>query len=315
MDMLEKLKLFALLILSVFLAACSRNLAPTFTPTTSKLLVSTEPTARPSSTPSPLDLAATVFSDLSIDNQRLYSQDGRCTWDRLQAWPHEEASQQKYEGNFYIRATLTCIRGEENKEVNWVLVDEWKQAGLGYSIPALMGWSVDGNYLYFYNNIIPDGCQPLGGFQDNLRRVDLDSGNVHPILTGSFSGLSLSPDTTRLVYYDIQEADVGLFDTSSDEVQNIPFTTPGQMDYRWVGNFTWSPDGQSLLFVTIYGDACFPTGASLQSMDIGSTEIRILFTTKEQTISILDWTEPDRVQISVGPDLHWMDPISGALDP
>ena len=32
------------------------------------------------------------------------------------------------------------------------------------------------DHLYFYDAIIPDGSQPLGGFQENLREVDLETG-------------------------------------------------------------------------------------------------------------------------------------------
>lgn len=313
--MMKKLKLILPLVIAMFLAACSRNLEPSLTPTATERLYPTEPTARPSSTPGPLELASTVFADLYIDTQRLYSPDGRCTWDRLQAWPQEETNQQKYEGKFYIRATLNCILGEEYKEVNWLLVDEWKEAGLGYSIPALLGWSMDGSILYFYDDIKPDGCQPPGGFQDNLRRVDLDSGNVQKVLSGSFSGFSLSPDTARLVYYDIQHKSIGTHTLVSGETHTFPFTDPAPVGEWWLTNFTWSPELSSLLFVVVYGDACYPGGSSIQRLDLETGRLDELYSSPDQSLSILGWNEPDRVQIWVGPNLYWLDPVSGALQP
>ncbi|OGN75731.1 MAG: hypothetical protein A2X25_02905 [Chloroflexi bacterium GWB2_49_20] len=217
----------------------------------------------PTSTLSPFDIASAVFSDLSVEKQTFYSPDGRCAWERLQAWSIKDFARQKYDNQFFIRATVNCVRGEWNEEVNWVLVNEWKEQGLGYSIPDLLGWSADGKFLYFYDSIIPDGCQPIGGFQDNIRQVELDTGIIRSLLLGLKSGVSLSPDATRLVYYDGQKADVGSYDIVSDEVQHIPFTIPDKVDYWWVGDFTWSPDGQIVLFVIIYGDPCYPTGTSI----------------------------------------------------
>lgn len=310
-----KLKFASLFVVSIIMSGCAAAPVRHLVTSTPLQQVPTEPTARPSSTPGPLELASTVFSDLYIDTQLQYSPDGRCTWDRLQAWPQEEGNQQKYEGKFYIRASLSCIRGEEYNQVNWMLVEEWNDAGLGYSIPALLGWSVDGSYLYFYDDIKPDGCQPPGGFQDNLRRVDLDSGIVRQILSGSFSGLSLSPDSSRIAYYDIQNRSIGSHTFVSGESQTYPFSVPAPVDEWWLRDLTWSPDMGSLLFVVEYGDACFLDGASIQKLDLETGNLQALFSSSDQTISIIGWNEPGRVQIWVGPDLRWLDPVSGALLP
>ena len=299
------------------LVACNPTTNSPDIATTTELTTKSTPTFYPTATKpkplSPKEIASGVFSDLTIEKQNLYSPDGRCSWERLQAWALNESVQQKYDNQFFIRATVHCVRGEFYEEVNWVLVNEWKEQGLGYSIPSLLGWSADGNYLYFYDEIIPDGCQPIGGFQDNLRQVELDTGNIRSILLKMGSGVSLSPDTTRLVYYDEQKADVGLFDLVSGEMTHIPFTIPDKGVYWWVGDFTWSPDGQSVVFVIVLGDPCYSTGASILWLDIEKDEIKVLLTNKGQTYSILEWVEPDRVLISVGMEQRWLDPISGAL--
>jgi len=279
------------------------------------MITSTVVTPRPIASLSPLEVASAVLSDLTIDTQSLYSPNGRCTWKRLQAWSMTEAAQRKYDGRFFIRAAVSCVRAETNEEVDWLLVNEWKEQGLGYSIPALLGWSADGKYLYFYDNIIPDGCQPLGGFQDNLRQVDLDTGKISALLAGVKSGLPLSPDTSSMVFYDFQKADIGSYDFASGEVQHFPLPPTGQANERWVGDLTWSPVGQSLLFVVINGNTCFPSGASILHLDLKSGEVKILLTNNEQTLSILEWVAAERVLISVGGKQHTLDPSSGALEP
>ncbi len=215
---------------------------------------------------SPIEIASIVFSDLTIETQKLYSPNGRCIWDRLLASSLIETANWKYDNQFYVRLSVACVLGDEFKEVNWILVDEWKLQGLGYSIPALLGWSADGGKLYFHDEIIPDGCALIGGFQENFRQVDLETGNITLLFPELRSGAALSPDTARLVYYDIQNKDVAVYTFASGEVQHTPLTFPDPPVYWAVGNFTWSPDGQSVLFVMVYGDPCNPSGASIQKL-------------------------------------------------
>jgi hypothetical protein len=259
------------------------------------------------------EIASSVFSDLKVKTQILNSPNGRCSWDRLIASSIGETAVEKYDNLFYVRLSLNCILGDEYEEVNWVLVDEWKPQGLGYSIPAVLGWSADGSKLYFYDEIISDGCAPIDGFQENFRQVNLDSGNITMLFTEMRSGASLSSDTTRLVYYDMQNKDVGVYTFASGEVQHTPLTLPDPPVYWSVGDFTWSPDGQSVLFVMVVGDACNPNGASIQQLDVARGEIKIKWISTVQTASIIEWVDPNRVVITIGQEQHLLDPISGAL--
>jgi len=284
---------------------------PTLEPIATILPTATKP--NPSPTLSVNEIAANVFSDLTVETQKLYSPNGRCAWDRLQASSLTESATRKYDNQFYIRVSLACVLGDEFKEVNWVLLDEWKSQGLGYSIPTVLGWSADGKKLYFHDEIIPDGCQPIGGWQENFRQVDLETGNITLLFPELRSGASLSPDTTRLVYHDIQNKDVGVYTFANGKVQHIPLAFPAPPAYWEVGNFTWSPDRQSVLFVMVYGDACNPSGASIQKLDIAKGEIRMKWISTVKTASIVEWVDPLRAVITIGQEQHLMDPVSGNL--
>lgn len=313
--------LFLLILFTLTLPGCNpfepnADLA-TASPTDPQASASPFPTytkPAPAPTLSTIELASSVFADLTIETQRLLSPDGRCTWDRLIASSIKESAIQKYDNQFYMRVSVSCVLGEENKEVNWLPVDGWAGQGLGYSIPALLGWSADGMRMYFYDQIIADGCQPIGGWQENFRQLDLETGNVTLLLREMRSGTSLSADTTRLVYYDMQNKDVGIYNLVSGEVQHLALAVPEQSMNWAVGEFTWSPDGQSVLFVMLVGDACNPSGASIQKLDLARGVIQVKWFSTERTASIVEWVDPTRVVITIGKEQHLLDPISGNLD-
>jgi hypothetical protein len=192
-------------------------------------------------------------------------------------------------------------------------VDKWGEAGLGYPLPDLLGWSADGKYAYFYNSIIPDGCQPIGGFQQDLRQVDLTMGNIRSIPISWTGGMALSPDSTKVIYYDRQKAEVGIYDLAIQEEQRIPFELPKGMEDWFAGDFTWSPDGQMAVFIIRYGDACGPSGDYLRLVDLQMYNVRTLLKKENQSISIVEWTEKDRVLITIEGEKWWLDPASGSL--
>lgn len=310
----------SLTIIPFLLAACSPAIpTPDQSATPGSTLESTaifRPTytkPAPAPTLNPNEIASRLFSDLNIEKQTLFSPDGLCSWERLLAWPLTEKALTKYGYQFFVRVNVSCVRPKTHEEVNWVLVNEWQEQNLGYSIPDLLGWSADGNTLYFHDSIIPDGCQPIGGFQENFRQVDLSTGNITLLFSEMRSGASLSPDTTRIVYYDMQNMDVGVYTLLSGEVQHIPFSIPEKDTYWDVGDFTWSPDGQRVLFVLVSGDACFPSAAYIMRMDVTKGEIKIVLTNEGQYFSILEWVEPTRVLISVGQEQKTLDPFTGTL--
>jgi hypothetical protein len=256
-------------------------------------------------------MASTVFSDLSITKEQHNSPDGLCVWEKLIAYPSAELAVGRYEGKFFNYVTVTCYQPGEKK---WEVVKEWREMGLGYSVPDLLGWAGDGHSLYFHDSIIPDGCQPLGGFQQNLRELDLVTGEIVAFSLQFTGGLALSPDTHQVVYYDREPMVLGVFNFETGTEQRVPFDVPEQITYWDAGQFTWSPNSQNVLFQIRYGDPCFPTGTSIRLADFERDEIRILVEESDPEIRIVAWSEPDRVLIARGEAQVWLDPLSGKLD-
>ena len=244
-----KLNGHLLLLFAYFLAACqpqaqtpgSLSVTPTpaqTSPGPTQTLTSTRQTPSPAPSLSPQDIASSVLTELSIDKTREYSPNGYCQWERLLAWSLSEVTQRKYSSQFFTYVKVTC-------EQEWVLIEERKEQNLGYSIPEPVGWSMDGKYIYFHDAVIPDGCQPLGGFQQNLRQVELSTGNIRVIPLQWTGGVALSPDSTKLVYYDWENVEVGVYDLVNQEEQRIPFELPEPMEDWHAGDSTWSPDSRA----------------------------------------------------------------------
>jgi hypothetical protein len=274
------------------------------------------PTKIPTYTPQPpkptlssQEIAGSILKELNIDKEWKPSLNGMCTWERLLGFTNTEAATLKYNNQIFEYVTVIC--GPEPQ--NMVLMDEWSEGGLGYAIPALLGWSADGKYLYFYDSHIPDGCQPPGGFQQNVRQVNLTNGIIISIPITLTGGIVLSPSTTKLAYYDHQSVKVGIYNIETEIEQRIPFELPQGIEYWYAGNFTWSPDEQNVLFIIQYGNPCVPTGESLRRVNLAHNQIVTLLERENQTISIIEWKDINHVLISIDGKEYWLDPMSGEV--
>ena len=190
---------------------------------------------------------------------------------------------------------------------------EMDRSGVGLSSNQPLSWSVDSQYLYYYDRIIPDGCQPIGGFQQDLRQVNLNHGTIRSFPITWTGGMAISPDFSKVIYYDRQAVDVGIYDLSEQQEQRISFDLPVGLESWFAGDFTWSPDGKSSIFIIEYGDSCFPSGVSLRRVDPQANKVTTLLERENQTLSILGWSEPNKVLILINKEQQVLDPITGML--
>jgi hypothetical protein len=291
--------------------------SPTVTLTIQQV-VPTKTPIRPTQSPppDPLDIASQVLTELEIDITSQYSPDNPWEVKRILAYPVTEVSQLKYDNQYYKYFKITCWAPACSPEtgLEHILVNKWTVWGMGYSIPATLGWSGDEKFFYFFDIIIPDGCQPLGGFQENLRRVDLQSGSVEPILLKVIGGLNLSPDSRYASFYDQEGMEIGIYDLINHAEKRIPFELPPEVEYWYAGDFTWSPNGNSFLFRIQYGDPCFPTGTSIRRVDLQGNRMHTLLDEDEHLYSIIEWSDPDRILLAGEGGTQWqLDRFTGEL--
>lgn len=325
---MKVINLFLIILIALALVACgaatsapspsateintvASTTSPTDTPVPSTRTPTATPTRYPTSTPqptlSPQEVASTIIAEMDIEETHAYSPNGMCTWKRIVAWNITAA--EKYNGQFYTYVTAECA----NQDKPWVLVSRWTDQGLGYPLSSLLGWSVDGKYVYTYDAIIPDGCQPLGGFQENLQQADLDTGELRSIPLTWTGGMALSPDASKVIYYDMRTAEVGVYGFATNKEQLISFELPKSIESWFAGDFTWSLDGKWVLFIIQYGDACFPTGVSLRLVNIEAGNVTLVFERTGQILSIDQWAEPERALISIDGEKYALNPFTGSL--
>ncbi len=283
--------------------------SPTIISPTNKPTYTQPPTPTAEPTLSPLDNASKVLTELSIDETQDYSPNGFCEWKRIIAWPYLEAAQLKYNNQFFTYVTVNC-GGQYDP---WVLVEKWAEAGLGYPLTSLLGWSVNGKYAYMYDAHIPDGCQVIGGFGQDLRQVDLNTGAIKSFPITWTGGMALSPDSSKVIYYDREPAEVGIYDLSTQMEQRIGFDLPNGLESWFAGDFTWSPDGKSAIFIIEYGDGCFPSGVSLRMVDPQANKVTTLLERENQTLSIIEWSNPNKILISIDKEQQVLDLMTGKL--
>ena len=115
---------------------------------------------------------------------------------------------------------------------------------------------------------------------------------------------------------------MGVYDLGEGVEERFPIDPPIRINDWFAGDFTWSPDGKSALFIVQYGDACSPTGTSVRRVDLERNPVHpsrgnvySLVERDDYSISILEWTQPERVLISLVGDTWWLYPDSGNIGP
>ena len=325
-----KKRILFLILAALLLSACQavKNTTQTSLPTTSVTLIPVTKTPIPSQTNiyppklstnivplpgltlSPLDIASTILTELSIDESRDYSVNGNCEWKRILAWPYSETAQLKYNNQYFTYVEVNC----GNLEKPWILVKKWDEMGLGYPLTSLLSWSFDSQYLYYYDRIIPDGCQPIGEFQQDLRQVNLNNGEIQSFPITWTGGMALSPDSSKVIYYNHKTVDLVIYNLFDKQEYVISFDLPIGLENWFAGNFTWSPDGKSVIFIiTEYGDNCSPSRVSLRRVDPQVNKVTTLLERENQNISILKWNEPNMVLISINNEQLIFNPVTGML--
>jgi hypothetical protein len=266
------------------------------------------PAPAASATPAQIPAGPTPTPDLFTyqrDARQSTSPDGRYAARIVVAMP--QLSDGTLVGDTYHVQVSVVDFQDNNKQV---VVDEWRNYGLGYTTPDLLGWSADSKDFFMVESGVPDGCGPL--FYENLRRVEVESNHSTLVAENPGRAPALSPDGSRLA--SIGEGDLLVSDFESGDQLAIPFETPST-DY-WADGITWSPDGGRLLFSATLN----PCGAyeelssSLYLADLASGSIRSLLEADSRQLGALSWPLDDLVQLrDPGGQDYWLTVSTGEV--
>jgi hypothetical protein len=274
----------------------------TLVPTSTNTLVPTHtPTLAPTATFEPF-VIATVNAGLPVD-PTLTSPSPNGEWiamvSLLADVPVGDASY--YTTQLKVRYTKSFIE--------WIPLEYVSHWGLGYTFPEPFHWSEDGNFLYFTNRKVVDGCSLFTNGGD-LRSLNLIDGTVTEIIPTVGNHLALSEDENLLAYTTWgNPPDLVIRDMESGEERRTP------LDADQAGSIVWSPDSKTLV-LTLASQPCLP--------DWEQAVVKINVNTMGQTFSVpyddrrfvtKEWVEGLISLLDKDGGLWWLNLDSGELTP
>jgi hypothetical protein len=215
----------------------------------------------------------------------------------------------------YTRLEVARVDGSQT----WVPVDTWGPWGLGYTVPAPLAWSRDGQAFYFTNRPQPDGCALFVNGGD-LLRLDLATGQVTQLMEAVALSLSLSPDEARVAYVGYGDRGLIVRDLATVAEQELPLDlepeASGQIPPQ-AGFPVWAPSGDRLA-LTIAHQPCGPSeqGAnSIVVVDLGTGATAPVLDRDPRQFVTVDWPAEDRLRLQDQSGGLWtLNPATGELE-
>ena len=189
-------------------------------------------------------------------------------------------------------ASLTVTDGD----TVWTPIAEWRNYGLGYTWPSIVQWSDDGRYLYYTNEVSPDGCAVFATGTD-LYRLAVEDGQVTELIPpGETLNFALKGDETAVAYTHFAGGQYSLIvqDISSGSEQSVNITEKGQDGGP--GNIVWSPDGTQIYLVVAYNACSAPTNSILH-IDAETMTATTLIENDARQFTILDIPGPGQEEV------------------
>ncbi len=208
--------------------------------------------------------------------------------------------------NFYARLQI----GRTDHAVTWVVVDQWSRFGLGYTTPRPLHWSGGGQYLYFTNAPVPDGCAVFVNGED-LQQVDLKNGRVKEILPKVGQVVSLSPDEQTLAYIasgDLSKLILRDFATGAERLVKLSDEKDAQ-----AGSIVWSPDAQ-VVILTVAVHPCDPAQwqYSVIRIDTPTMALKTLIPNSRRSLRTIGWRGVAMVELEDASGNQWLiDAVTG----
>lgn len=280
--------------------AATSPIIPAVTPTL------TEEVAAMPSTVAGTPTATPSLTDFRVDMWSSTSPDGKWTAQVIVALP--VISDTAVSSSYYTQLKVSKRDGT----TEWVIVDEWAEWGLGYTIPQPLHWSRDGQYLYYTNRPIPDGCAVFVNGSD-LHRVDLNDGSVMEIVPSVGLWLSLAPDETKLAYLGYGDRGLVRRDLATGTERETKLD-PGK-DYQ-AGHIIWSPDGTTIMLVLAIRPCStdWADSTSIMRVDVATLERVMLIEEDKRLLVPVEWATTDKVLLKdKGGDYWLMDATTGQV--
>jgi len=153
----------------------------------------------------------------------------------------------------------------------------------GYGFGGLF-WSANSRYFYYTSarEGVPDGL--CWYWERPIHRLDVLTSQAEFI-----GGGPLSPDKTRIALW--RENDLVIWSLDEGELAHVPAAIVNAMK----GPISWSPDGESLVYIQTTAD-CFPFGKSyVIRLDASELEQTLLLESDTPSFIYVAWEAPNRI--------------------
>lgn len=259
--------------------------------------------AGPTGTPAALAAKTAPFL---VESSAALSPDGQWLAVTVALFPQAGGGENYYRQLRVVKADHTAV---------WTPVDQWAPWGLGYPLPVVVRWSADSRYLYFADEIIPDGAGEFHFYAD-VRRLDLRTGKVISLIAQEGTALGISPDGRSLAF---AGATLRVRDLRTGREREWAFApAAGQAPAR-AASLAWSPDGRALLLAVLTDHGgCDPDcwDRAIVRVDASSGALKPLPAAEGKALRLLAWPEPGRAQVADEAGVEWwLDTATGQLTP
>lgn len=206
---------------------------------------------------------------------------------------------------FTILKLNHLISGEE-----MVLEKKWDSYGLGYTTPKVIGWSKDEGYVFVSEIAVPDGCGMV--FVDDIRRIDLSTGEGLPINDKVRGPLAVSPAGDKLAF--VEGENLVIIEMGAGE--GTRFQLEDLSGDWWPSTLVWSPDADYVMLSTVPNPCSHlesQTG-SLYIVDLHATEVQERLLNDSRSYSIVIWPEEhDAMLEDRDGQIWWLDTLTGQV--
>ena len=208
------------------------------------------------------------------------------------------------------------------REINgsrlWTLVDEGRPYGLGADYPVVVAWSADGQFAYYSNEAVPDGCS-ITPYYGGLWQVSLADGMTKEILPRELGGgvLAFNAATTRLAYEgDRGAGQHGLVIINLGDFSEQRVLMPSPSEYWQLANLHWSPT-ESHILVEQVNAPCTPDSATAFALiDLEAESGSVLLPADSRNFTFVAWLDEVTAQLQSADATLWtLDIATGALTP
>lgn len=184
-------------------------------------------------------------------------------------WVAETVLSPSAPGHIHVRFRVARTDGT----VEWDIVNEERQDGLGFPSPAVLHWLPEEQRLFYTEASLPGGC-PRAPYHTGLFEVGLTDGRVTR-LSDVEGYLAVSPAADQIAYRPggpmhrdnliPDDWQLVLFNLETDDQRPVFLELDETMR---IVNFVWSPDATSLLLVVTASVNCPALGHSVLLVDL-----------------------------------------------